>query len=88
MTHQIALLQFQLALAEAQQSQTRAHGYATRIQSGIYKTRVVHHGGANGPLFTEEELLANEHATLQRHLHLAEDHLEHAKSIIFTLKGE
>lgn len=38
-----------------------------RIQSGVYKTRTVHKGTHDGPLLSEEELLADEIATMEAH---------------------
>lgn len=39
----------------------------TRIQSGIYRSRKVQRGGIDGPYLSEDELLADEMATMEAH---------------------
>jgi hypothetical protein len=60
----IAALQSQLAVRQAYVTY-----YDARIRSGVYKTRKVQKG-IDGPYKTEEELLADELATMLRHIHL------------------
>jgi len=59
---ELAILQGQMTI-----SQSYILLFQSRIQSGIYKTRIRHHG-INGPLFTEDELLRDEFATLEKHI--------------------
>lgn len=75
-------MRFQLSLAEAAQSQLRAQHYAKRIETGVWKERIgrVRIGGFNGELASEEYILKDEVATMNRHIQLAEDHLNMAKS--------
>lgn len=73
----------QVSLMDAKQSQLRADYFKLRVESGSYKTRVVHKGGHDGPLMNEEELKQNEIGTMHRHIQLAEEHLEFAKSMLF-----
>lgn len=73
---------FQLALAEARQSQLRAEHFKVRIETGQFLKRVVRHGGPEGPLLTPDELVADEVRTMHRHIQLAEDHLEFAKGFL------
>lgn len=77
--------QFQIALADVAQSQLRARYYEQRIQTGVWKERIgkVRQGSHDGPLLPEEDLLRAEVATLNQHIQLAEDHLDHAKSIAY-----
>jgi hypothetical protein len=82
------VLRFNLSLVEAAQSQLRALHYKVRIDSGIYKTRQVYHGGLpehGGVLYTETELLHDEIGTMNRHIQLAQDHIEYAKTILREL---
>lgn len=72
----------QVALLSVKQSQLRADYYKVRIESGVYKDRVVHHGSSNGPLFSEEELLKDEVATMQRHIQIAEEKMEHVQHLL------
>ncbi len=45
----------------------------TRIQSGVYKKRVVRKGGTTGPMMNEQELLDDEIQTMEAHSkHLAD----------------
>lgn len=74
--------QIAVSLAKVKQWQLRAEMYRVRIENGAYKSRIVHHGGINGPLFTEEELLQDEIATMNRHIHLAEDQIGYTLDLI------
>lgn len=58
---------------QIRQCQLRAQVSALRIQSGVYKTRIVHKGSHDGPLYNEAELLDDEFKTMDRHLHRADD---------------
>lgn len=83
------VLQFQLALTQAAQSQLRAEHYAVRIQTGVFKSRQVYRGGLpehGGVPYTQDELQADEVATMQRHIHLAEAHIEHAQEILSSME--
>jgi hypothetical protein len=82
-----AELKFQLALTEAKQSQLRAEHYNVRIETGAYKDRLVHKGSVDGPYYTEKELLLDEVATMNRHIQLAQEHIEYAKSILHEMQG-
>ena len=82
--------QIAISLADAQQSNVRALYYKARVDNGVYKLRVGHafHGGLpenGGVAFTEQELLADELATMHRHIQLAEGHLDFAKSIAYSM---
>lgn len=86
----IQVLQFQLALTQAAQSQLRAEHYALRIKTGVFKNRQVYHGGLpeqGGVLFTEEELMKDELATMKRHIHLAETHIDYAQQILSAMEA-
>lgn len=74
--------QIEIALANVRQSQLRAEHYNTRIQTGVYKDRIVRHGSMDGPLYSEAELLKDEVATMNRHIQLAEERLEYAKMLL------
>ena len=69
---QIAVyMQFQLHLAHAAR-------IATRIQSGVYKKRIVKVGGYYSDiLMTEEELLQDEINTQQQHMNHALECMDH-----------
>lgn len=84
-------LRFNLSLIEAQQSQLRALHYKVRIDSGVYKSREVYRGGLpehGGVLYTETELLHDEIGTMNRHIQLAQDHIEYAKTILSDINNE
>ena len=70
--------QFQICMAEVKQSQLRAEYYKARIDNKMYVNRKVRIGGHNGQLLTEAELLADEVATMHRHIQLAQEKLEFA----------
>lgn len=72
----------QIALLSVRQSQLRAEMYAARINTGIYKNRIVHHGSIDGPLYSEQELLKEEVATMNRHIQLAEDKIEFIQQLL------
>ncbi len=73
-------MQFNLALAEVKQSQLRAEYYAKRIETGIYKQRQGTTTYGNSRPLTDQELLSDEMATMDRHIDIAEKHLEAAKT--------
>ena len=80
------LLHFQLALVEARQSQLRAEHFAVRINTGAYKSRLGRvTNGARVP-YTEQQILDDEVATMHRHIQLAEEHLEFAKTHLSVIK--
>ncbi len=72
----------QIALLSVKQSQLRAEHYKVRIETGVYKNRIVHHGSFDGPLFSEEELLQDEIATMNRHIQMAEDKIEFVQQLL------
>lgn len=72
----ITLLQAQLA-----QRQAYVTYYDARIRTGVYKSRIVHHGGMNGPLLTEEELLQDEMATMLQHIRLMQDIIDEMNKV-------
>lgn len=77
----------QLALVGAQQSQLRARYYEQRIATGAWRDRIgkAFHGfvtDTNKVPLSENELLQDELATMERHIKLAEDWLDSAKSLI------
>lgn len=78
---------FAVAMAGVKQSQLRAEMYAARINTGIYKTRIVKHGSLDGPLYSEQELLQDELATMNRHIQLAEERLEYAQEIMKGIRS-
>lgn len=82
MSNNFAELRFQLAMAEARQSQLRAEHFKVRIDAGAYKNRIVHMGGHDGPLLSEDKLRLDEVATMNRHIQRAEEHIEYAKGIL------
>lgn len=63
-------------LVQAQQHQLRALYFHNRIQSGVYKKRVVHKGGLDGPLLSKQELLEDEIETMYHHIGLAQQILD------------
>lgn len=78
------ILKVQLALAEAHQSQLRAAYFQQRIATGVWKEKVgqVRKGGFEGPLASEDEVLSMEVDTMLRHIHRAEEHLDHVKELL------
>lgn len=72
----------QIALLSVKQSQLRADYYKVRIESGVYKNRIVNHGSINGPLFSDEELLRDEIATMNRHIQNAEEKMDHVQQLL------
>jgi hypothetical protein len=60
------LMNFQLVLK-------RAEHCAMRINLGMYRGRIVHKGGLDGPLMTNTELLEDEMKTHQAHINLANE---------------
>jgi hypothetical protein len=68
LTIQLAAIQGNLAVHQAYVTY-----FQTRIQTGVYKTRKRYHGGFDGPLFTEEELLADEIQVMHRHIQLMQE---------------
>jgi hypothetical protein len=87
MPNSLTQSKFSLALAEAAQSQLRARYFEQRIATGVYKEKVGHvfHGFYTDPNktpYTEEELLREELQTMSRHIALAEEHLDQAKSLL------
>lgn len=60
------LMDFQTALQ-------RAEHYAMRINLGMYRGRIVHKGGMDGPLMTSADLLQDEMQTHMQHIRLAND---------------
>jgi hypothetical protein len=72
-------MQFNLALAEAKQSQLRAEYYAKRIETGSYKERIGKSLNFDKTPRTEQEILQDEVETMYRHIDLAEKHLDMAK---------
>lgn len=82
--------QFQLALAEATQSQLRAQYYQKRIETGAWRSRIgrVHVGGLpehGGTPMPEDQILQDEVATMYRHIDWAEKHLDYSKEILAQL---
>lgn len=76
-----------LVLAEAAQSQLRATHYKQRIDTGVYKDRLGHvwQGGLpehGGTMISTEDLLRDELATMQRHIHLAQEHIDYAQTLL------
>ena len=55
---------------------SRAEHFNARALTGVYKKRVVHKGGFDGPLLTEEELLQDEIKTADTHLYMAQECLD------------
>jgi hypothetical protein len=74
--------QINISLASVKQWQLRAEMYRVRIETGVYKTRIVHKGGLDGPLMTEEELLKDEIATMNQHIRLAQNQLEYTMNLV------
>lgn len=74
--------QFQMAMSQVKQSQLLAEYYKLRIETGQYVDRVVRRGGLDGALLSKEELLADETATMLRHIHLAQSNLDFAYTFI------
>lgn len=72
----------QIALLSVRQSQLRAEMYAARINSGVYKDRIVRHGSTDGPLYSETELLKDEISTMNRHIQIAEDKIEFVQQLL------
>lgn len=89
MTEVTKQLQVQIALADAAQSQMRAAFFMQRVNSGMYKDRLgkVFYGSpeSGGQPLTEEELLRDEMATVHQHIRNAEDHLDHAKEVLWSV---
>lgn len=54
--------------------------FDARIRTGVYKSRQVQHG-IGGPYFTEEELLADELATMLRHIRLMNEIIDNLNVI-------
>lgn len=71
----------QLALREVDVHLARVRLFEKRIEAGLYKNRVKHHGGFNGPRFTEQELLEDEVKTMERHVVNAQLSLDYALSL-------
>lgn len=76
---------FQLAMMEAAQAQLRAQYQAKRIETGVWKDRIgkVKQGGLNGPAVPEADLLKDEVQLMHRHIALAQEHIEHGKSVMW-----
>jgi hypothetical protein len=72
-------MQFNLALAEAKQSQLRAEYYAKRIETGSYKERIGKSLNLDKTPRTEQEILRDEVGTMHNHITRAEEHLDWAK---------
>ena len=68
LTIQLAVIQGQFAI-----HQSYVMYFQARIQSGAYKTRKRFHGRFDGKQFTEEELLADEIQTMERHIQLMQE---------------
>jgi len=76
MSNTIAILQGQLAVEQAYITY-----FDARIRTGAYKDRIVHHGGFDGPRFTEEELLKSE-------LGYMHNHIRRMNEIVEAMMGE
>lgn len=86
-TKENLVLAYQLSLIEAQQSQLRARYFEQRIAGQDYIGRNVTHG-FQGVQLTEAELRADELATMDRHIALAEEHLDYAKGLLAQIREE
>ncbi len=60
------LMDFQTAIG-------RAEHYAMRVNLGLYRGRIVHKGGSDGPLMSNAELLQDEMNTHMAHLRRADE---------------
>lgn len=72
-------MKFNLALAEAKQSQLRAEYYSKRIETGSYKYHACKSFDKHHNPQTEEQIRQDEVETMYRHIDIAEKHLDMAK---------
>lgn len=83
---------FNLAIMEAQQSQLRASYYKQRIAAGAFADKLgkVFHGSLpehGGTPYTLSEILDSELATMNRHIALAQEHIECAKGYLSDMSN-
>lgn len=81
LTIQLAAIQGQLAMHQAYVTY-----FQTRIQTGAYKNRKRYHGSFDGPMYTEEELLADEIQTMHRHITLMQECIDAMHELSEELK--
>jgi hypothetical protein len=81
-------IQLEVLKAQITVAQSYVTYYDARIRTGVYKSRKVHHGGFDGPLLTEEELLKDEIQTMHRHIHRMNDLIDGMWDIDAEQKAE